>query len=116
MQVILKDGKKEEVIFEFSETDKKIVENDVLSFEDWLKAGPLNIMREKVLACEKRLHEAHLPKLAEKFSSIPTNKTALSELILSQPDYKSRATLVSEEAARKSEEKAKREAIESSVK
>lgn len=50
------------------------------------------ILSHKYERCMERLKNAWLPKLAERFDSIPADEDALAELIFSQPDYKDRST------------------------
>lgn len=90
-------------IFELSETQKKVIQNDIPSeiFEEDIKRRlRWVIMDEKYQKCFKRLKDEWTSPDADGMSklerngvsSIPTNTDALAELIFAQPNYKNRST------------------------
>jgi len=88
--------------FELSETQKKVIKNDISDdiFEDDMKRRLEYILKHKYEQCFKRLHEewcsakdGNRCKLAANgVDSIPTDPDKLAELIFAQPTYKSRKT------------------------
>lgn len=81
-------------IFSLSETQKKVIKNDIHSdiFEDDMRRRlKWVLVDEKYRKCFERLKAEWDPKLANRMSSIPTDPDALAELIFSQPDYKNRS-------------------------
>jgi hypothetical protein len=73
-----------------SETDQKILNNDLLDIDDWVQ----NALNGKINNCWKRMKENWTDRLIndESFTDpIPSNKEDFVTLILSRPDYKSRA-------------------------
>lgn len=95
----------DKVVHEFSATDIKIVEDSVVNFQEWLEAGPVNIMMGKVNDCLTRLLNDNIPKLiSNNIASMPTDKKKQAELIFKQSWYKNRATRQAElDAAREAE-------------
>lgn len=82
----------EEEILELSETQKKVIKNDIHEddFDTDMKRRVHYVITHKYEQCFKRLTKEWLPKLKKIMSSIPTNDDELAELIFSQPEYKSR--------------------------
>jgi hypothetical protein len=81
-------------IFELSETQKKVIKNDIHDdeFDADMERRLKYILSHKYEQCFKRLKAEWEPKLKTKLESIPTNDDAFAELVFSQPDYKSRKT------------------------
>lgn len=95
-------------IFELSETQKKVIQNDISSeiFEADCARRVSYILQHKYERCMERLEKEWAPKLRERVASVPTNRDELADLIFSQPDYKDRA--VREAEAKEKEEKAQK--------
>jgi hypothetical protein len=86
-------------IYEFTDTIKKVICNEVLEdiFVEDMERRVKYIVEHKYKQCLKRLKDEWLEdegtgsKLSRNgVQSIPTDDTALAELIFSQPDYLSR--------------------------
>ena len=88
--------------FELSETQKKVIKNDISDdiFEEDMKRRLEYILKNKYEQCFKRLHEEWCSakdgkacKLAScGVESIPTDPDKLAELIFAQPTYKCKKT------------------------
>lgn len=82
-----------EDVFELTETQKKVIKNDIDEdvFDADMKRRVRYIIEHKYERCFERLKKEWEPKLAAKgIESLPTNRDAFAELVLSQPEYKSR--------------------------
>lgn len=79
-----------EEIINFSETKKKVIKNDISDdiFDEDIKRRLNWVVEHKYEQSLKRLKDEWMPKLKERYESIPTNDDALAELIFSQQDYK----------------------------
>lgn len=80
-------------IFELSETQKKVIKNDIPDdiFEEDMKRRLHYILSHKYERCFERLKNEWEPKLAQAgVKMIPTDKEEFAELVFSQPSYKSR--------------------------
>lgn len=88
-----------EDIFELSEIQKKVIQNDILSeiFESDMKRRLEWVLTHKYERCFERLKKYWEPILAQRYESIPTNSNSLSQLIFDQPDYKNRSERDKEE-------------------
>ena len=89
-------------ILEISGTDKKCLENDLLSIEGWIKDAIIG----KINNCKKRLIKEWQQKLMTdpNVDSIPANEDSLIELVTSRPYYENRIDRDErEEAERKAE-------------
>lgn len=81
-------------IFRLSETQKKVIKNDILEeiFDEDMKRRLHYILNHKYEKCFERLKQEWEPKLRENgVQMIPTNPDAFAELIFSQPNYKNRS-------------------------
>ena len=80
-------------VFRLSETQKKVIMNDVLEdiFDADMKRRLEWVLKHKYERCFERLKNEWSLKLAQRMPSIPTNPDQLAELIFSQPDYKNRS-------------------------
>lgn len=81
-------------LFTLSETQKKVLKNDIHEdeFDVDMKRRVQYIVNHKYERCLERLKGEWLPKLKSRVESIPTNDEALAQLIFAQPDYKCRKT------------------------
>ena len=80
-------------IFELTETQKKVIKNDISDdiFDTDMKRRLEYILKHKYERCFARLKNEWEPKLAANgVESIPTNKDAFAELVFAQPNYKDR--------------------------
>jgi hypothetical protein len=90
-------------VFELSETQKKVIQNDICchSFaEDMKRRLQWILVDEKYQKCFERLKKHWEPILVTRYQSLPTNPDDLANLIFSQPDYKNRTVRDAEEKAR----------------
>jgi hypothetical protein len=82
-----------EDLFELSETQKKVIKNDIHEdeFEDDMKRRLKYILTHKYDECFKRLKAEWETKLVAKgVAQLPTNKDDFANLVFSQPEYKNR--------------------------
>ena len=80
-------------IFELSEVQKKVIQNDVNGdmFDDDMKRRLCYILTCKYQECFKRLKAEWEPKLAQLgVTSIPLDEEAFAELVFARPEYKDR--------------------------
>lgn len=78
-------------ILTLSETQIKVLKNDILNFEEDMERRVTYIITHKYEACLKRLRAEWEPKLKDNgLKYIPTDNDELSELIFSQPNYQDR--------------------------
>jgi hypothetical protein len=90
-------------LFKLSETQKKVIKNDILSeeFDQDMCRRLQYILMHKYERCFERLKKEWEPKLAASgVKSIPTDKDELAELIFSHPQYKNRTQRESEAVTR----------------
>jgi hypothetical protein len=83
-----------EELLELSETQKKVIMNDVTSeeFEADMKRRVVHIVSDKYNNCFKRLKEEWEPKLKQAgVKSIPLDNDEFAKLVFSQPDYMNRS-------------------------
>lgn len=81
-------------IFTLNETQKKVIQNDILSeiFEDDMKRRLYYILNHKYERCFERLKKEWEPKLiANGVKMMPTDPDQFAELVFSQPNYKNRS-------------------------
>jgi len=84
-----------ELLFELTETQKKVIKNDILEeeFDQDMKRRLQYILTHKYEACFKRLQDEWIPKLKEaKVKNIPLDDQEFANLVFAQPDYKNRST------------------------
>jgi len=80
-------------LFELSETQKKVIKNDIKSeiFEDDIKRSLEWVISHKYEQCFKKMKAEWDEKLEKAgVASIPTNKDAYAELVFKQKAYKNR--------------------------
>ena len=84
------DGKH---LFELSETQKKVIKNDILEeiFDEDMKRRLHYILNHKYERCYLRLKQEWEPILSKRYQSLPTNPDKFAELVFSQSDYKNRS-------------------------
>lgn len=89
----------DELLFDFSEMKKKVIENDIPSemLENDLKRRMHYILNHKYERCLERLKKEWEPKLKQRYASLPTNESELCTLIFSQPDYMKRSERLNRE-------------------
>jgi len=83
----------EDIVFELSGTQKKVMKNDISSdiFDDDIKRRIKWVIEHKYKKCLKRLKDEWMPKLQDAgLESIPLDDEKLAELVFKQPDYKDR--------------------------
>ena len=88
-----------EIIATFSEQEIMIVNSRVICFKEWIKAGVVNIMKSHVDTAKIELDDKWRPVLESENTSIPSNIDDRIVMILTHPNYKSRAVLQAEEEA-----------------
>ena len=77
------------VSYTISDTDEKILLNDVYDVDEWIKFA----IAGKINNCWKRLEQEWTPKLMDdpNVESIPANKDLYVEMVTSRSDYKNRS-------------------------
>lgn len=92
----------DQVLFELSETQKKVIKNDICAdaFDADMCRRLKYILTHKYERCFGRLKAEWDKKLLENgVSSVPTDPDAYAELVFAQSNYKCRKTRDAEEAA-----------------
>ena len=76
------------VIMEISDIDKKCLNNDLISIEEWIVSAIIG----KINNCKKRLIREWHPKLMADadVTSIPASEEDFINMVTSRPDYKDR--------------------------
>lgn len=75
-----------QIILDIPDNDMKIVENDVLDAEQWIKdawAGKLN-------KCKERLLDQEVSRSVKDGETLPAGDTAIIQKAFARPDYKNR--------------------------
>jgi len=82
-------------LFSLSETQKKVIQNDILSEsfdEDMCRRLKWVLVDEKYCKCFERLKKEWEPKLAASgLRSLPTDPDEFATLVFAQPSYKNRS-------------------------
>ncbi len=82
-------------IFRLSETQKKVIKNDIkeeIFEEDMKRRLKWVLLEEKYHKCFERMKSEWEPKLrANGVAMIPTDPDAFAELVFTQPGYKNRS-------------------------
>ena len=83
------------VSYIISDTDEKILLNDVYDIDEWIKFA----IAGKINNCWRRLEQEWTPKLMDdpNVESIPANKDLYVEMVTSRSDYKDRSQRPKEE-------------------
>lgn len=90
MMKISVDGRE---LFALSETQKKVIQNDILSEEfeaDMYRRLQYSLVN-KYERCFERLKNEWDARLQGRLDSVPTDPEAYAELVFSQRDYKNRS-------------------------
>lgn len=89
-------------LYTLSETQKKVIRNDIHEdeFDQDMKRRLQWVLNHKYERCLERLKAEWMPKLKGRTASVPTDDEAFAELVISQPDYKSRKKRDQEERQR----------------
>lgn len=93
----------EKLLFELTETQKKVLKNDIKAdlLEEDIKRRLFYIINHKYDQCFKRLKAEWEPKLAKAgVASIPVDKDKFAELVFKQPEYKDRSAREAEVVTR----------------
>jgi len=77
------------ITIEISELEKKIMENDVISAQDWAQAA----VEGKISQCRKRIVASHTQTLINdpEVDTIPATSDGICENLFNSPGYQSRA-------------------------
>ncbi len=77
------------VSYTISDTDEKILLNDIHDVDEWIKLA----IAGKINNCWKRLEQEWTPKLMDdpNVESIPANKDLYVEMVTSRSDYQNRS-------------------------
>lgn len=77
-----------EITIDLTNDEAKILENDLLSIEEWVNA----LVKNKISRCKERLISEWIPKLIQdpEVSNIMGDENALLTQIFSHQDYKNR--------------------------
>lgn len=78
------------LVLELNETQIKVLQDNIKSdiFLSDIERRVNWVISHKYDVCYDDLIKRWLPVLRDRFSSLPTSKDALAELIFAQPDYK----------------------------
>lgn len=91
-------------VFELADWEKTVIKNDIPEeiFEDDMKRRLTYSLKHKAERCFERLHAQWMPILRDDPSveSVPTDKAAFVDLIMSRPEYKSRSARDADERER----------------
>ena len=77
------------ITIEISELEKKIMENDVISAQDWAQAA----VEGKINQCRKRIVASHTQTLLDdpEVDTIPATADGICENLFNSPGYKNRS-------------------------
>ena len=83
------------VSYTISNTDEKILLNNILDIQEWVDGA----IAGKINECWKRLEQEWTPKLMDdsNIESIPANKDLYVEMVTSRSDYQNRSQRPEEE-------------------
>jgi len=83
------------VSYTISNTDEKILLNNILDIQEWVDGA----ITGKINQCWKRLEQEWTPKLMDdsNIESIPANKDLYVEMVTSRSDYQNRSQRPEEE-------------------
>ena len=83
------------VSYTISNTDEKILLNNILDIQEWVDGAIVG----KINECWKRLEQEWTPKLMDdpNVESIPANKDLYVEMVTSRSDYQNRSQRPEEE-------------------
>lgn len=77
-------------VLELNSTQQKVIQDNIKSdiFVSDMERRVNWVISHKYDVCYDDLIKRWLPKLRERYESLPTSKDALAELVFAQPDYK----------------------------
>ena len=76
-------------VLELSETQQKVIQDNIKDvFVSDMQRRVNWVISHKYDMCYEDLIKRWLPKLRERYDSLPTSKDALAELVFAQSDYK----------------------------
>ena len=77
-------------VYELSPTQQKVIQDNIKSdiFVSDMERRVEWVISHKYDMCYDDLIKRWLPKLRERYDSLPTSKDALAELVFAQSDYK----------------------------
>jgi len=82
-------------LFELSETQKRVIQNDINidEFDEDMKRRLQYILMNKYEQCFKRLKSEWEPRLiAEGATTLPTSEESFASIVFAHPEYKDRKT------------------------
>jgi hypothetical protein len=79
-------------LYTLSETQKAVICNDIHAdvFDQDMKRRLHWVLNHKYERCLERMKNEWMPKLKGRVASVPTDDDAFAQLVMSQPDYRSR--------------------------
>lgn len=79
-------------LYALSETQKRVIQNDIHDdeFDQDMKRRLQWVLNHKYDRCLERMKNEWMPKLKNRVASVPTDDDAFAQLVMSQPEYKSR--------------------------
>lgn len=79
-------------LYALSETQKRVIQNDIHDdeFDQDMKRRLQWVLNHKYERCLERMKNEWMPKLKNRVASVPTDDDAFAQLVMSQPEYKSR--------------------------
>jgi hypothetical protein len=77
-------------VYELNSTQQKVIQDNIKSdvFVSDMERRVNWVISHKYDMCYDDLIKRWLPKLRDRYDSLPTSKDALAELVFAQPDYK----------------------------
>lgn len=83
----------DEIVFELTEGQKKVICNEILTelIDSDIKRRVRWVIEHKYERCFEALKKEWETKLVGRVKALPLDKDELAELIFSQPDYKNRS-------------------------
>jgi hypothetical protein len=79
-------------IYTLSDTQKQVIQNDIHGdeFDKDMKRRLHWVLNHKYERCLDRMKLEWMPKLKGRMDAVPTDDEKFAQLVMSQPDYKSR--------------------------
>jgi hypothetical protein len=85
------------IVLNIPDNDAKIVENDVVDAEQWIK----DAWAGKLSNCKKRLIKSEIDRSVQSGEALPAGEDAIVQKAFSRPDYKNRKQRDAEDQNRK---------------
>ncbi len=77
-----------QIIINISTEDENVLKNELLDIQAWVQGA----VDGKINNTKKRMLREWMPKLQQRYLTLPTSESALIAKILAEPDYEDRVT------------------------